>query len=241
MGGFEDGVTGDVIDVAAGSDSDPTYLRGQGVTEIIAVQIQSRDHVEIVGTRQHLLQRNVGDRIFDHNSGAGFTHRNSAPWAAVNFLSAEILFRDVVTPIPKRTLGEFHDVALVDERYAPAIVLDGVRDGAVNQSHTAGSANRLNADADHDIIFFRRAYHLPKFSGFFPGAESNLREILRKFFGEKIQNLLRLCRPRGVFDSGVNVFGVFPEDNHVHLIRIFHRGGDTFEILNRPEADIKIE
>ena len=41
VGGFEDGVAGDVVDVAAGGDADAADLRGQGVAEIIAVEIRA--------------------------------------------------------------------------------------------------------------------------------------------------------------------------------------------------------
>ncbi len=45
--GFEDGVAGDVVDVAAGRDADAADLRGQRVAEIIAVQVERGDDVEI--------------------------------------------------------------------------------------------------------------------------------------------------------------------------------------------------
>ena len=68
--GFENGVAGDVIDVAAGRDADAADLRGERVAQIIAVQIQRRDHVEIVRTREHLLERDVGDGVLDHDARA---------------------------------------------------------------------------------------------------------------------------------------------------------------------------
>src|SRR5882724_2384550 len=45
--GFEDGVAGDVIDVATGRDADAADLRGKGVAEVVAVQIERGDDVKI--------------------------------------------------------------------------------------------------------------------------------------------------------------------------------------------------
>ena len=47
--------------------------------------------------------------------------------------------------------------------------------------------------------------------------------------------------PRGVFDAGVDVLGVFAEDDHVHLFGMFDRGGDAGEVLHRAQADVEIE
>ena len=59
--GLEDRVAGDVVDVAARRDADAADLRGQGVGEVIAVQVERGDDVELLRPRQHLLQRDVGD------------------------------------------------------------------------------------------------------------------------------------------------------------------------------------
>src|SRR5205807_1513298 len=124
-------------------DPDSPDLRGERVAQVIAIQIQRRDHVEIFRARQDLLQRDVGDRVFDHNSATGFAHWNFAPWSAVDFFRAEITLRDLVAPVPERAFGEFHDVALVHERYAFALVQDRVTDRAVDQAHAAGTADRF--------------------------------------------------------------------------------------------------
>ena len=56
MGGLEDRVARDVVDVGARRDADAAHLRGQGVGHVIAVEVQRGDHVEVVGPRQHLLE-----------------------------------------------------------------------------------------------------------------------------------------------------------------------------------------
>ena len=77
--GFEDGVAGDVIDIAAGRDADAADLRGERVAEVIAVEVQRGDDIEIFGAREHLLQRDVGDGVLDDDALAG----SFAPRAAV--------------------------------------------------------------------------------------------------------------------------------------------------------------
>ena len=87
---FENGVAGDVIDIAAGRDADAADLRGERVAQVIAIQIQRGDDIEIFRPRQHLLQRDVRDRVLDHDAGARFALGNFAPRAAIDFFRAEI-------------------------------------------------------------------------------------------------------------------------------------------------------
>ena len=63
--GFEDGVTGHVVDVGARGDADPAHLRGQRVGQIIAVQVQGGDHVVIARADERELQADIGDGILD--------------------------------------------------------------------------------------------------------------------------------------------------------------------------------
>ena len=48
VGGFEDGVAGDVVDVAAGRDADAADLRGERIGEVVAVEVQRGDDVELL-------------------------------------------------------------------------------------------------------------------------------------------------------------------------------------------------
>src|SRR5947209_6816034 len=63
----------------------------------------------------------------------------------------------------------------------------------------------------------------------------------KKFFAEEVENLVRFRGGSGVFDPSINIFRVFAEDDHVDFLRAFYRGGDAFEILNRPQTNIQIE
>jgi len=88
---LENRVAGDVIDVAAGRDADTAHLRGERVAQIIAVQVQRRDDIEIFRPGEDLLERDVGNGIFDDEARAGFAFGNFAPRSAVQFHRAEEL------------------------------------------------------------------------------------------------------------------------------------------------------
>ena len=101
---LEDGVAGDVVDVAAGGDADAADLGGERVGQVVAVQVQRGDDVELVGPRQHLLQRDVGDGVLDDQAGARLAVRDPAPRAAVDLDGAEELLRDLVAPVAEGAL-----------------------------------------------------------------------------------------------------------------------------------------
>ena len=187
------------------------------------------------------MKRDIGDRVLDHDARTRFAHGNFAPGAAVDFFRAEILLRNLISPIAKRALGKLHDVAFVDERYAFAVVLDRVGNRAVNQAYAARAADRFDADPHANIVAFRRADFFPEIGRLLPGAKANFIELFRKFFLEKIENLLRFGCARGVLDARINVFRVFPEDHHIHFLRMLNGRGDPFEVLHRSQAYEKIE
>src|SRR5690606_31231788 len=62
-------------------------------------------------------------------------------------LVAELALREGVAPLHEGTLGELHDVALVDERDALALVGDGVLEGGADEALGALDAHGLDADA----------------------------------------------------------------------------------------------
>src|SRR5436309_6245995 len=241
MGRLDNCVASDVIDVSTGRDADSAHLRRERVAQVITIQIQGRNHIEIFRSQQHLLQRDICDRVFDHDTGAWFAHGNLAPGTAVDFLRAEILLRDFVAPIAERAFGEFHDVAFVDERHAFAAVPDRVGNRAVDQAHASGATDRFDADSYTNLVAFRRADFFPEVSSLLPGAKANFIELFRKFFLEKIENLLRFGCARGVLDARINVFRVFPEDHHIHFLRMLNGRGDAFEVLHRPQTNEKIQ
>ena len=50
VGRLKNGVAGYVVNITAGSNSDTTHLGGQGVRQIVAVQVECSDHIKILGT-----------------------------------------------------------------------------------------------------------------------------------------------------------------------------------------------
>ena len=131
------------------------------------------------------MQGDIRNRVLDDNAGARFAHRDFAPRAAVDLFRAEILFRDFVTPIAESAFGELHDVALVHQGHAFALVLDRVTDRAVDQPNAARAANRFDADAHHHVVLLRRADAFPEVRRLLFRAEPDLVELLRKFLLEK--------------------------------------------------------
>src|SRR5207248_7219851 len=90
-------------------------------------------------------------------------------------------------------------------------------------------------------IAFRRAEFYPEILRFSLPAETNFVELLWKFLLKEIENLLRLWCAGRVLDARVDVFGIFPEDHHVHFLRVLDGRGDAFEILHRSQANEKIK
>ena len=110
------------------------------------------------------------------------------------------------------------------QSHALAVVENRVADRAVDQPHTARIAHRFDPDADANIgreVFC--SDRAPKLLSFFLGTETNLVEVLLKFLGQEIKYLVRFRSSAGIFDSGVNIFRVFAEDNHVDFLRTLYR------------------
>src|SRR5476649_660503 len=242
---FEDGVTGDVVDVAARRDADAADLRRERVGQVVAVEVQRRDDVELVGPRQHLLQRDVGDGVLDHDAGARLPRRNPAPRPAVDLHGAEELLGDLVAPVAEGALRVLHDVALVHERHALAAVLHRVFDRAVHEALGPEPADRLQPEADVDPeLAVGRADRLELR---LPGpdrrlrAESDFSIFFGEFLLEELEHLLRLRRAGHELDAGVDVLGVLAEDHHVDLLGVLHRRRHAFVPAHGAEADVQIE
>src|SRR5271166_6161883 len=153
----------DVVDVAARGDPDAAHLRCKGVGKVVAVQVERRDHVEIRGACQDLLERDVGDRVLDHDPGAWLALGNPAPWPSVDLDGAKEVLRDLVSPVAKGPLGELHDVSLMDKGDTLSIVPDRVADRRVHQPDASRVAHGL--DPDSHLYFGRetlRAHFIPE-------------------------------------------------------------------------------
>src|SRR5439155_315591 len=140
------------------------------------------DDVEIFRAREDLLERDVGDGVFDDQARAGFAFGDLAPGAAVKLLGAVEVFRDLVSPVAEGAFGKLHDVPLVHQRERLSLVLNGVTDGGMHQSFGGEVADGLEADADlNRHIAMRRPdafeLRLPALRRVF-AAETDLLELL---------------------------------------------------------------
>src|SRR5690606_18649368 len=111
---LEDGVPGVVVNVATRRDADATDAGGQGVANVIAIEVHRGDNVVLGRAEQNLLQEGVGDHILD---GDRLTRLRleGAPWPAVELSGAKVVLGTLVAPIAEGPLGELHDVPLVDQ------------------------------------------------------------------------------------------------------------------------------
>ena len=144
MGGLKHGHG--VGQIGAGGNANTTHLRSQSVRHIVAIEVEGGNHAVLGGAQQNLLQKGVGNHVFNDDVFAGFGIFNLAPWAAVNQLSAKLFHGQVVAPITEATFGELHDVALVHQGQAGLVVVNGVFNGLAHQ--TLGSFNRHGLDTN---------------------------------------------------------------------------------------------
>ncbi len=137
-------------------------------------------------------------------------------------LGGELALGERVAPVAERAFRELHDVALVHDRDALALVDDGVLDRGAEEALGAFLRDGLDADA-------RRV------------READLAVELREGFLEQLLELLVLGAALLEFDAGVDVLGVFTEDHHVDLLRRLDRGGHALEPAHRTQADVEVE
>jgi len=97
--------------------------------------------------------------------------------------------------------------------------------------HSSGKRIFLNS--------FGKRYRLDADAAFL--GEANLLELFREALAQHREEGLRRLGARLELDAGVDVLGVLPEDDHVHLLRVLHRAGDAPEVPDRPEADVEVE
>jgi hypothetical protein len=65
VGGLEDGVAGVVVDVGAGGDADAADAGGEGVGDVVAVEVHGGDDGVLGGAGEDLLEEGVGDDVLD--------------------------------------------------------------------------------------------------------------------------------------------------------------------------------
>jgi len=221
VGGFEDGVAGVVVDVAAGGDADAADLGSEGIGDVVAVEVEGGEDFILSGTGEDLLEHGVGDDVFDDDFVAGLggdldPRAFADDGAAVGFDS------QLVAPVAEATFGELHDVAFVDERDSFAVVVDGVFDGGFDEALGAFARDRLDAEACAI-------------------GEADLGEL----FGEVVlEELLEFRSILGAFlelDACINIFGILAEDGHVDEFGLLDGRGDADEPADGAKAGVEVE
>src|SRR5690606_32020664 len=206
--------------VGTRSDTDTADLGSQGVGNVVAVQVQRGDHVVLGRAQQNLLQERVGDRILDDDLATGLGILELAPRAAVDQLGAEFFAGQFVAPVTEATFRELHDVALVHQRDRGTVVIDGVLDGLAHQALGAFAGNGLNADT----------------GGF---GEADL--VDAQFLLQEVDELAGFGAAGFELDTGIDVFGVLAEDDHVGLFRLAHGRRHALEVLNGAQTHVQVE
>ena len=135
--GLEDGNPRVVVDVGAGGDADATDLCGQGVGDVVAVEVHGGQDAVFCGTGDDLLEHGIGNHVLDHDGVAGVGVGEGAPRATVELGRTEFFLGQGVAPISEATLGELHDVAFVNQGNARLVVVNGVLDGCPDDTSRA--------------------------------------------------------------------------------------------------------
>src|SRR5690606_32876257 len=207
-------------DVGARCDADTAHFRCQGIGNVVTVEVQGGNHAVIRRTHQDLLKEGIGDDILDDDVAPGFRVLHLHPRATIKQLGAKALGSQLIAPVLEGPLGVFHDVALVHQSDTGLVVVDGVLDRLAHQALGTLAGDRLDADTTAFV-------------------EADLGDA--HFLTQEADQLGRLRTVGGPFDTGVNVFRVLPEDNHVGQLRVGHRAGDTLEPAHRAHAHVEIE
>ncbi len=222
VGGLKDRMPRLVVDVGPWGDADSTHLGGQGIGDVVPVEVQGGDHRVLVGAEEDLLQEVVGDHVLDDDLPAGAGVFQHMPGAAIQGRGPVFLPGQGVAPFPEGPFRELHDVALVHQGDAGQVLLDGVGDGGVHQALRALFGDGLDSD--------------PR--GLW---EADLGVGLGELPLEEVQDLLHLlaaCRP---LNPGIDVLGVLPEDDHVDQLGVLHRAGYPLEPAHGAHAGVKVQ
>ncbi|EHM52809.1 hypothetical protein HMPREF9080_02114 [Cardiobacterium valvarum F0432] len=66
-------------------------------------------------------------------------------------------------------------------------------------------------------------------------------EVRAEFAAQEVGEFAVFFAAGGVFNAGIDVFGVFAVDDHVHFFRAQHRRGDAGVVAHRADAGVEVE
>jgi hypothetical protein len=207
-----------VADVGTRGDPQAADLGGGGVGHVVAVEVGGRHDVVLVRTGEQLLEHGVGDAVLDQDLAGRHLAAALVPDLVLGDRDvAELVFGELVAPHPEGALRVLHDVALVHQGDAIALLVDRVADRLAHQLLGAGDRHRLDADAAVG-----------------PDRDAHLRN-------QEVDHLLALGRALGPLDAGVDVLGVLAEDDDVELLGAFYRRRRPLVVLDRAHAGVQVE
>ena len=71
--------------------------------------------------------------------------------------------------------------------------------------------------------------------------EADFGVFLREILLEQLLEGLRFRAALFELDPGVEVFGILPEDDHIHVFGVLYRGGQAREPAHRALADVQVQ
>src|SRR5213593_4335054 len=186
------------------------------IRQVITIEIGRRNHRILGRTEQQLLKHRVRDSVAHHDCVSARSGPSLRQLRLRCRILRKFLASNFVSPVAKRSLGELHDVALMDERHRLLALDDRVTDGHLDESLGPELGHRLDADRG---LFANVAVEL-------------LAQIGR--------NLFRLWRARLPFDPSVYIFGVLAKNHHVDVLGLLDRGADSLEVANGANAGVEV-
>ena len=158
--------------------------------------------------------------LFGREAGLALLVAEDPALALGDALLAVLARRERVAPVTEGAFRELHDVALVHEGDALALLRERVVDRRAREPLRAFRRDGLDADAARV-------------------READLLDA--HLLLEEADDLLRVGRAGGPLDAGVDVLRVLAEDHHVHELGALHGRRNAGEVAHRAQADVEVE
>ena len=204
---LENGVSGFVVDVAARGHADAADLGCEDIGDIIAVLVQGHDDSVLFRMQNGILQEGVAGHAGQRQAARGQ-------------IGAIFPFGHVVGPVAECTFGVFHDVAVMHQRDAAAIVAQGIVDRATDDP--------FNAFAGHGFDAIGGGFRESDF-------------LFAHLVQQEVAEFLCFFRAEGPFDTGIDVLGTFADNADVDPFRVFHGRGYSVEIADGAVAGVEVQ